>query len=94
MNKILWFSRYAKFIHSAKVCASCLITDLSLYVMKMYFDDAGELIIENLLLQGQSIMSDCIQVVSEKLDDGTKDEAGSWLASLLLKATSCHISGR
>lgn len=70
------------------------ITDLSLYVMKMYFDDAGELIIENLLLQGQGIMSDCIQVVSEKLDDGTKDEAGIWLVSLLLKATSCHTSGR
>lgn len=42
--------------------------------MKMYFDDAGELIVENLLLEGQNLMSDCIQVVSEKLDDGTKDE--------------------
>ena len=44
----------------------------------MYFEDAGELIVENLLLQGQSLMSDCIQTVSEKLDDGTKEEAGNF----------------
>ena len=50
----------------------------------MYFDDIGELIVENLLLKGQSLMSDCIQIVSEKLDDGTKDEAGDF------KTKSCH----
>lgn len=44
----------------------------------MYFDDAGELIVENLLLQGQSLMSECVQTVSMKLDDGTKDEAGEF----------------
>ena len=47
--------------------------------MKMHFDDTGELIVENLLLQGQSLMSNCIQTVCEKLDNGTKDEAGSYI---------------
>ena len=46
--------------------------------MKIYFEDAGELIVENLLVQGQSPMSDCIQTVCEKLDDGTKDETGDF----------------
>ena len=45
----------------------------------MHFDDTGELIVENLLLQGQSLMSDCIQTVCEKLDNRTKDEAGSYI---------------
>ncbi|XP_065909998.1 DNA-directed RNA polymerase III subunit RPC3-like isoform X2 [Dysidea avara] len=57
MNRILWFTRYAKFIHKAKVT----------------FGDVGELIVENLLLQGQNLMSGCVQIVSEKLDTGPGD---------------------
>ena len=49
--------------------------------MKMHFDDTGELIVENLLLRGQSLMSNCIQTVCEKLDNGTKDEAGSYIVN-------------
>lgn len=78
MNKILWFSRYPKFIHSAKVWHPFNKNKPVTFFIKIHFEDSGELIVENLLLQGQNLMSDCVQAVCEKLDDGTKDESGDF----------------
>jgi len=44
----------------------------------MSFGDVGELVVENLLLQGQNLMSGCVQIVSEKLDTGPGNGAGKW----------------
>ena len=35
-------------------------------------------------------MSDCIQMVSEKLDDGTKNEAGDFIAMQHIKQVFCN----
>ena len=35
-------------------------------------------------------MSNCIQTVSEKLDDGTKDEAGDFKAMQCIKQMFCN----
>jgi len=42
------------------------------------FGDVGELIVENLLLQGQNLMSGSVQMVSEKLDTGPGSGGGKW----------------